>query len=207
LGESPVWSLIFLKQKPGFSSEYIAKLRVNEGNTNDARASAKEETNVNDGIHENTNIHDDENTNIHNDENTNIHDDENTNIHDDENTNINNDEKDELEVPTNGKISHKMRQNRKQKVKKQKEMPLIECPHCGIGIQVLALNCRVFRCGVYKNSGKNSSKFFQKQIKPHLKKVECDRLVEQGLIYGCGKPFKIIRTEDNQFKPISCGYI
>jgi len=78
-------------------------------------------------------------------------------------------------------------------------MPLIECPNCGVSIQVLALNCRVFRCGKYKNSGK--------QVNPHLKKVECDRLVEQGLIYGCGNPFKIITNEDGQLKPISCGYI
>ena len=28
---------------------------------------------------------------------------------------------------------------------------VISCPHCGQFIEVLALNCRIFRCGIYKN--------------------------------------------------------
>ena len=34
-----------------------------------------------------------------------------------------------------------------------------------------------------------------KQIDPHLKKEECDRLKSKNLIYGCGKPFQLIITE------------
>jgi hypothetical protein len=30
------------------------------------------------------------------------------------------------------------------------------------------------------------------QVDPHLCKEECDRFVREGLVYGCGKPFKII---------------
>jgi hypothetical protein len=60
---------------------------------------------------------------------------------------------------------------------------IIQCPHCDMCIEVVKLNCRIFRHGVYKRTGK--------QIPPHLDKPTCDRLFETGQIYGCGKPFKI----------------
>lgn len=58
-----------------------------------------------------------------------------------------------------------------------------KCPHCNINIEVLKnqVNCKIFRCGIYKSTGK--------PIPPHTKKPECDRLVNQNLIYGCSKPF------------------
>jgi hypothetical protein len=61
-----------------------------------------------------------------------------------------------------------------------------ECPHCGISIEVKIkeLNCRIFRCGQFKDSGK--------QIPPHSSKKVCDNLAKNNLIYGCGKPFNII---------------
>lgn len=37
---------------------------------------------------------------------------------------------------------------------------------------------------------------------PHTAKVECDRLVTLGLIWGCGKPFKFDGAH-----PTICGYI
>jgi hypothetical protein len=58
----------------------------------------------------------------------------------------------------------------------------MECPHCGIGIEILEINCAIFRCGVYKDT--------YQQIPPHLPKTECDALVEK--IYGCGKPFQLV---------------
>ena len=50
------------------------------------------------------------------------------------------------------------------------------CPHCNqsIEVQKKQLNCRIFRCGILKSNGK--------QIGPHTKKVECDRLKENNLI-------------------------
>ena len=42
--------------------------------------------------------------------------------------------------------------------------PLIECPHCNTTILVEALNCRI---------------------------LTCDRLYNDGLNYGCGKPFRV----------------
>jgi len=79
-------------------------------------------------------------------------------------------------------------------------MLLVVCPHCSQMIEVVALQCKIFRCGVLKENGE--------QIPPHLKKEYCDELVKQELIYGCGKPFRIIY--DNELmalKPIVCDYI
>jgi len=72
---------------------------------------------------------------------------------------------------------------------------IIECPHCKITIFVEALNCRIFRCGIKKSNGT--------QIDPHLKQTSCEYLYNNGLIYGCGKPFHI----DMSGNPIPCDYI
>jgi hypothetical protein len=56
---------------------------------------------------------------------------------------------------------------------------LVRCPHCSdlIIINKKDFNCKIFRHGVYKNDNK--------QIDPHLNKDDCDRLLKEGLIYGC----------------------
>jgi len=60
------------------------------------------------------------------------------------------------------------------------------------------INCAIFRHGAYiKNL---------KQINPHACKKECDRLVEENLIHGCGKPFRLVK-EGNEYKAIVCDYI
>lgn len=77
---------------------------------------------------------------------------------------------------------------------------IISCPHCNQMIEVIELRCRIFRCGLYKESWE--------QIHPHLKKEECDKLVKDKLIYGCGKPFKVIYdTILNTNYPVKCDYI
>jgi hypothetical protein len=73
--------------------------------------------------------------------------------------------------------------------------PIIECPHCKIAILVEAMNCRIFRCGMYKSNGT--------QIDPHLDQVSCERLYNDRLVYGCGKPFRV----DMSGNPVLCGYI
>ena len=60
-------------------------------------------------------------------------------------------------------------------------MSIIKCPNCEISIEVLEINCRIFRCGVIKET--------MEQINPHSSKEECDQYVKNDLIYGCGKPF------------------
>ncbi len=76
---------------------------------------------------------------------------------------------------------------------------IIICPHCEDNILIMEkeINCAIFRHGVYKKT--------LKQINPHEKKEECDRLVNENLIYGCGKPFKLIKEEE--YKAIVCDYI
>ena len=78
-------------------------------------------------------------------------------------------------------------------------MLVIECPHCKCQVEILELNCRIFRHGVYKKTNQ--------QVNPHAPKSECDYLVENDLIYGCGKPFQIIETAEKNLKAIECDYI
>ena len=77
---------------------------------------------------------------------------------------------------------------------------LFECPNCDNIIQVSPneLNCRIFRHAVLKSNGQ--------QINPHAPKEECDILINNNLIYGCGLPFKIYTLNDSMYA-ISCGYI
>jgi len=81
---------------------------------------------------------------------------------------------------------------------------IVTCPHCRAQIFIYKreFNCKIFRHGVYKKN--------MKQIDPHLKKSECDRLKEKDLIYGCGKPYRLVETEDNKkiiLKAVICSYI
>ena len=76
---------------------------------------------------------------------------------------------------------------------------ILQCPYC-LDYYIIykkELNCRIIRHGIYKEN--------YKQIDPHLCKEECDRLVKENLIYGCGKPSEII-IENNEYKCIICEY-
>ena len=72
-----------------------------------------------------------------------------------------------------------------------------KCPHCNMLVVINRneVNCRIFRHGTFKST--------MQQIDPHLPKAECDKLVIQGEIYGCGKPFKLLDTD----QAIKCEYI
>ena len=77
---------------------------------------------------------------------------------------------------------------------------IVTCPHCEdpIYIDRREFNCRIFRHGVYKHN--------HTQIPPHLNKLACQTLIERGLIYGCGKPFRLVNTTDG-VSAISCDYL
>ena len=77
----------------------------------------------------------------------------------------------------------------------------IECPHCLQQIIIMKneINCAIFRHGVLKSNGI--------QMPPHLEKRICDELVRQNLIYGCGKPFQLVKNNNNELVPVICGYI
>lgn len=74
----------------------------------------------------------------------------------------------------------------------------IKCPHCNDYIIIEQINCGIFRHGIFK--------YNLLQINPHLTKLECDKLKKQDLIYGCGKPFKVV-FENNEWIGIECEYI
>jgi hypothetical protein len=72
-------------------------------------------------------------------------------------------------------------------------MPLLfTCPTCNVMIEITALNCGVFRCGIYKDNGH--------QINPHMPKDEVDKIKDD--IYGCGNPFQISNN-----KIVKCAWI
>ena len=75
----------------------------------------------------------------------------------------------------------------------------VKCPHCEILIEVLELNCKIFRCGIFKES--------LQQINPHLPKNECDLLIKDDLIYGCGKPFRVDINSEGEYISSICDYI
>jgi hypothetical protein len=70
------------------------------------------------------------------------------------------------------------------------------CPHCQgfMEVEHKQINCQIFRHGWFKSNGQ--------QIPPHHPKAECDTLVQNGLINGCGKPFKFDGTN-----VVICDYI
>jgi hypothetical protein len=81
---------------------------------------------------------------------------------------------------------------------------IVRCPHCDIPILIEKLNCCIFRHGTFIRTGK--------QIDPHTCKKECDEYIEQKLIYGCGKPFKIMKSKNKEndsysYISIVCDYI
>jgi len=76
--------------------------------------------------------------------------------------------------------------------------PVVVCPHCNNPIIIEKINCGIFRHGMLKENNE--------QINPHLPKKECDELVKQDLIYGCGKPFQIVIENEVLIVKI-CDYI
>lgn len=85
---------------------------------------------------------------------------------------------------------------------------IVECPHCNMGIVVDALNCGVFRCGVWRDTGL--------QINPHMSEDECKAALGNAaeplcdrisLIWGCSKPFRIYTDASGVNRCVTCGYI
>ena len=66
---------------------------------------------------------------------------------------------------------------------------IVTCPHCQIPIYIKHkdFNCHIFRHATYKHN--------LEPINPHLKRSECERLKRQNLVYGCAKPFRLVKKE------------
>ncbi len=74
----------------------------------------------------------------------------------------------------------------------------VTCPHCDCFVEIVAVNCAIFRHGVYKAT--------KEQVNPHASKEVCDALVASGQIEGCGRPFRIFQ-EDGCWKAVACDYV
>ena len=77
---------------------------------------------------------------------------------------------------------------------------ILKCPYCNnyIYIEKKDLNCHIFRHGIYK--------YNLQQIDPHMGQDDCDYFSNNKLIYGCGKPFKIVK-EVEKYIVEKCDYI
>ena len=60
--------------------------------------------------------------------------------------------------------------------------------------------CEAYRYAVINGIYKNG-----KHINPYASNKFCEINLSQNLIYGCGKPFRVI-LDDNQYKAIVCDY-
>ena len=69
-------------------------------------------------------------------------------------------------------------------------MDFLPCPHCEVLIEILAVNCAIFRCGILKSTGE--------QIPPHASKEDIEKLD----IWGCGGPMRLVEG-----KMEKCEYI
>ena len=78
-------------------------------------------------------------------------------------------------------------------------IPVIICPHCGDYVEILQINCGIFRHGALKSNNQ--------QIPPHSSKEFCDQMIKNKLIYGCGKPFKLIKIDNDFYHAEKCDYI
>ena len=76
---------------------------------------------------------------------------------------------------------------------------IVNCPHCNDKIQIYLkeINCKIFRHGVYKHN--------YVQIDPHLPKDQCEKLKQNDLIYGCGKPYMLVKVL-NKWEITRCDY-
>ena len=74
---------------------------------------------------------------------------------------------------------------------------IVKCPHCNDYVEILDINCGIFRHAVYKTG---------EQVPPHLSKDKCEELLKTNKIFGCCGPFQICKENDVWVVKI-CDYI
>ena len=60
---------------------------------------------------------------------------------------------------------------------------IVTCPHCQLPFEVEEGNCLVFRHAVDKKT--------LAPIAPHTPQAECEKLLREEKILGCGKPLRL----------------
>jgi hypothetical protein len=83
------------------------------------------------------------------------------------------------------------------------------CPHCLQRVEVLKnqIACQIFRHAFYYQLHPQRGLILTQQISPHMPKAQCDRLVAQGKVVGCAKPFKFVYGPDGNHHVEECDYI
>lgn len=81
--------------------------------------------------------------------------------------------------------------NTRKEVSYSDNLYTFECPHCSLPIQVekQQVNCQIFVHGQFKTNGE--------QVNPHASQSYCESLLNQDLVYGCCKPFKMFFGKGN----------
>jgi hypothetical protein len=72
------------------------------------------------------------------------------------------------------------------------------CPHCQGCVEVMQINCAIFRHGTFRSNGE--------QIPPHANEQDCERWIFNNELFGCGKPFKVIFNVNNEWETEICSY-
>lgn len=57
----------------------------------------------------------------------------------------------------------------------------IECPHCDGLVEIMVVNCGIFRHGTFRDG---------QQLPPHASEPEIRKWLADDLVLGCGKPFR-----------------
>jgi len=72
---------------------------------------------------------------------------------------------------------------------------IIACPHCHEPIEIVALNCGIFRHGYLTST--------RQQLNSHATKEIIATYRETGVLIGCGEPFRV--NEDHSVE--MCDYV
>jgi hypothetical protein len=77
------------------------------------------------------------------------------------------------------------------------------CPHCSLYIQVhlTEVNCQIFRHGAMKIQ----NVLVGPQLDPHTPEEQCNKLIRDDLIYGCGKPYELYQS-GSKWRVRKCDY-
>ena len=77
---------------------------------------------------------------------------------------------------------------------------IVTCPHCKHLVFISEIACAIFRHAAFKNT--------MQQVPPHASKHDCDRWIAEELVYGCARPFRLMKEDINSdYKAIICDYI
>jgi hypothetical protein len=83
----------------------------------------------------------------------------------------------------------------------KKEEHIFICLHCGEPFIIAKkdFNCKILRHGVMKDT--------LRPMDPHASKETCEEFVQKGLIYGCGKPMRILQKSSDEYVVEICEYV